>query len=43
MLIVGEREAAENRVSIRKHGQGDQGSVSLDEFVSSFKQECAAP
>lgn len=43
MLIVGEREAAENLVSVRKHGQGDQGTVSLDEFVTSFKIECAAP
>ena len=43
MLIVGEREAAENKVALRKHGQGDQGSVSLDEFVHSFKKECAAP
>jgi threonyl-tRNA synthetase len=43
MLIVGEREAAENKVAVRKHGQGDQGSVSLDEFVSNFKVECAAP
>ena len=43
MLIVGEREAAEDLVSVRKHGQGDQGSVSLAEFVRSFKQDCAAP
>jgi threonyl-tRNA synthetase len=43
MLIVGEREAAENMVAVRKHGQGDQGSVSLDNFVESFKKECAAP
>jgi threonyl-tRNA synthetase len=43
MLIVGEREAAENKVSVRKHGQGDQGGISLDEFVSAFKLECAAP
>jgi threonyl-tRNA synthetase len=43
MLIVGEREAAESKVAIRKHGQGDQGTVSLDEFVASFKVECAAP
>ena len=43
MLIVGEREAAENLVSIRKHGQGDQGSVSLDEFVEDFKRESAPP
>ena len=43
MLIVGEKEVAEMRVSVRKHGQGDQGSVSLDEFVAGFKQESAAP
>jgi threonyl-tRNA synthetase len=43
MLIVGEREAAENKVAVRKHGQGDQGTVSLDEFVNTFKIECAAP
>jgi threonyl-tRNA synthetase len=43
MLIVGEKEATENRVSVRKHGQGDQGSVSLDEFVQAFKRESAAP
>ena len=43
MLIVGEREAAEDLVSVRKHGQGDQGSVSLEDFVRNFKIECAAP
>src|SRR5690606_13412334 len=43
MLIVGEKEASENRVSVRKHGQGDQGSMDLDEFVSAFQRESAAP
>lgn len=43
MLIVGEKEVAEMRVSVRKHGQGDQGSVLLDEFVANFKRESAAP
>jgi threonyl-tRNA synthetase len=43
MLIVGEREAAEEMVAVRKHGQGDQGTVSLEEFIQSFKKECAAP
>jgi threonyl-tRNA synthetase len=43
MLIVGEREAAESTVAIRQHGQGDQGSVSLDDFVTKFRAECAAP
>lgn len=43
MLIVGEREAAENKVAIRKHGQGDQGSVSLDDFITDFKLACTPP
>ena len=43
MLIVGEREAKEDLVALRKHGQGDQGSVPLQEFVNRFKIECAAP
>jgi threonyl-tRNA synthetase len=43
MLIVGEKEATEGKVAVRKHGQGDQGTVSLQEFVSNFKVECAAP
>jgi threonyl-tRNA synthetase len=43
MLIVGEKEVAENKVAVRKHGQGDQGSVLLDEFVDRFRVECAAP
>jgi threonyl-tRNA synthetase len=43
MLIVGEKEVAENRVAVRKHGQGDQGSIGLDEFIQKFRIECAAP
>jgi threonyl-tRNA synthetase len=39
MLIVGEKESAENKVSVRKHGHGDLGSLSLDEFVAKFKEE----
>jgi threonyl-tRNA synthetase len=43
MLIVGEKEASENKVAIRKHGQGDQGSMGFEEFVGNFKKECATP
>jgi len=32
MLIVGEKEAEENMVSVRKHGQGDLGSMPLEAF-----------
>ncbi|NJM24619.1 MAG: threonine--tRNA ligase [Bacteroidia bacterium] len=43
MLIVGEREAAEGLVSVRRHGKGDLGSESLDAFVARFREESAAP
>ena len=43
MLIVGEKEVADNKVAVRKHGQGDQGSVLLEDFIQKFKIECAPP
>ena len=43
MLIVGEKEVSDLKVAVRKHGQGDQGSVGLEEFVTKFRIECAAP
>lgn len=42
MLIVGEREAEEGKVSIRKQGEGNLGSVTLDEFIQNFKAETEA-
>jgi threonyl-tRNA synthetase len=41
MLIVGEKEQEEGKISVRKHGQGDLGSVALEEFISLFNKECA--
>ncbi len=43
MLIVGEREASESTVAVRKHGEGDKGSVPLEEFITQFQKDCAAP
>lgn len=43
MLIVGEREAAENKVSVRRHGKGDLGSLLLADFVEQFRKEAATP
>lgn len=37
MLIVGEKEQAEGKVSVRKHGEGDLGSLTPEEFVTHFK------
>ena len=37
MLIVGEQEVENGKVSVRKQGEGDKGSMDIDEFVSYFK------
>ena len=39
MLILGEKEVDTKTVSVRKHGTGDQGSVTIDEFLQNFKNE----
>ena len=39
MLVVGEKEEQENSVAVRKHGHGDQGSVTVDAFIASVKNE----
>ncbi|UHG89069.1 threonine--tRNA ligase [Spirosoma oryzicola] len=39
MLIVGEKEAADGKVSVRRKGQGDLGSMGIDEFVQLFQAE----
>ncbi len=36
MLIVGEKEQADGKVSVRKHGEGDMGSLTPEEFVNHF-------
>lgn len=38
MLIVGEKEVESGKVSVRKQGEGDQGSMSIEEFVAYFKE-----
>ena len=39
MLIVGEKEEAENTISVRKHGQGDLGTFSIKQFVELVQKE----
>jgi threonyl-tRNA synthetase len=34
ILILGDKESASSSVSVRTRGKGDQGSVTLDEFVA---------
>lgn len=39
MLIVGEQEQENQKLSIRRQGQGDLGSFSVADFVTLFKEE----
>ena len=41
MLIVGEKESETKTVSVRKHGQGDLGSLDLQEFTNMFSSAVA--
>lgn len=39
MIIVGEKEEEANTISVREHGVGDLGSMSVDGFVSLLQQK----
>lgn len=39
MLIVGEKEVESNTVSVRKHGEGDLGSMSIEAFSELINKE----
>jgi threonyl-tRNA synthetase len=39
MLIIGEQEMQEESVSVRKHGHGDVGKMSLNEFLEYFENQ----
>jgi threonyl-tRNA synthetase len=39
MLIVGEKEVESGQLSVRRHGQGDQGAMSKEEFVKLIADE----
>ena len=39
MLVVGDREANEGTVSVRKHSQGDLGPQKIEEFIDYIKAE----
>jgi threonyl-tRNA synthetase len=41
MLVIGDREAEEGTVAVRRHGEGDEGSVALSEFVERLAGEAA--
>lgn len=39
MLIVGEKEQAEGKVSVRRKGEGDLGSMSVSDFTAFFQEQ----
>ncbi len=43
MLIVGAREAEQGNVSLRRHGQGDLGAMSVEQALSTIVEESAVP
>jgi len=43
MLVVGDREAEARAVALRRHGQGDVGTLGLDEVVARLVAEGSGP
>ncbi|NBC17527.1 MAG: threonine--tRNA ligase, partial [Bacteroidetes bacterium] len=41
MLVIGQREQDAGTVAVRRHGEGDQGAVPLDDFVQHLRDEIA--
>lgn len=39
MLIVGEKEETDGTISVRKHGQGDLGTFTIEEFVKMIQAD----
>jgi len=39
LLVIGEKEAENGTVSVRKQGEGDKGSMKIDEFVNFIRSE----
>ena len=42
MVVVGEKEAAEGLVSMRKQGGGEQATMTKEEFAKRINDECEA-
>jgi len=39
LLIVGEKEAESGTVSVRKQGEGDKGTMKVEEFIDFIRSE----
>ena len=39
MLVIGEKEAENGTISVRKHGEGDLGEMTVEQFINFIKEE----
>lgn len=39
MLVIGEKEAENGTVSVRRHGEGDLGEMNIQEFINFMKEQ----
>jgi len=39
MLVIGDKEIQEGKVAVRKHGEGDKGTMTVDDFITLIKEE----
>ena len=39
MLVIGEKEQAENKVAVRHRTEGDKGAITVEEFIAKLKDE----
>ena len=39
IIVVGEREEAENKITVRKHGGENVGSISTEDFIKMLQKE----
>ncbi|MEO5673994.1 MAG: threonine--tRNA ligase [Chitinophagales bacterium] len=43
MLIIGDKEQEEEKVAVRRHGEGDKGQVPVREFINKVVSESSIP
>ncbi|MCY7410056.1 MAG: threonine--tRNA ligase, partial [Chitinophagales bacterium] len=43
MIVIGDKEQQENKVSVRKHGEGDKGQMEAPEFINLLSQLAMIP
>ena len=40
MFIIGDKEEEAGNISVRRQGEGDMGSMSVNDFIELFNREC---